>query len=221
MIVSILKLLSAVAFASEAQPTTFPVFLKQGFSTILEFQDLPTKVVIGDSKNFQIERVEKSILIKPLIEDGSSNLFIYFKREAPRLLLLRVSEDAEPLLYKRFENVIVPKTIVPSKSVQPPKTKVLSTTFSKKKDYLVVDVLLVAQSDSLIQPKWEMTEIVSKNQKFRPTKVWSERKDIQRNTGVRSRFVFYRPNIPLNLRGTLISIPLVGGPAINLDIGRP
>ena len=51
----LIVLFSSMANASDAPMTPFPVFLKVGYSSILEFEETPQQVVLGDSKSFQIE----------------------------------------------------------------------------------------------------------------------------------------------------------------------
>ena len=95
-------LFSQMAFAMNVGPTTFPVFLKEGFSSILEFEEAPTQVVLGDQNLFQIEKLNRSIIIKPLTAYATTNMFVYFKGKETKLFILTASEETEPTYYKKF-----------------------------------------------------------------------------------------------------------------------
>src|SRR5476651_1017859 len=103
---AILLLSSLVATGAEVTPIApimpFPVFLKAGFSSVLEFEEVPVRVVLGDGQSFQVEKVERSLVVRTLSPYAASNMFVYFKDTAPRLFVLTASEDANPTYYKKF-----------------------------------------------------------------------------------------------------------------------
>ena len=103
-----LLLFPMLAFAA-APPTPFPVFLKSGFSSVLDFEEAPTRVVLGDAQSFQVEKFERSLVVRALTPYASSNMFVYFRSAEPRLFVLTASEDAEPTYYKKFEEPLAPK----------------------------------------------------------------------------------------------------------------
>lgn len=204
MILFILNFLVQFSFAADIPPTAFPVFLKLGFSSVLEFDDSPIKVVLGDSQNFQIERLSKSLIIKTLANENTSNLFVYFKNLPTRLFILTASDEAEPTLYRKFENMIPPTKVI--KNIAE-KTRVTFAKFNPKKDYLTVEVL-VASASTLTKPNWDQIHLAMGDKLFRPTKIWSERKEIQKDAYIKARFLFYRPDVPKNLRGVSLVLPL-------------
>lgn len=195
-------------------PAPFPIFLKLGFSSVVEFEEVPTRVVIGDGHNFQVEKLDHSLIIKTVVPYATTNLFVYFKEKAPKLFVLTASDEAEPTYFKKFETI---KTVpsIPSPNIAPvvkaSSCRLISSEFDRKKDYLIVNVEISASSSQAIKPIWNQVQLRYAKQKIIPSKLWSERKDIQRDTHVRARFIFAKPNIPRSLSGVTLLIPVTSG----------
>ncbi len=207
-----------IAITAVNDPMPFPVFLKSGFSTILEFEEAPIRVVIGDPQSFQVERLDRSLAIKALAFEATSNLFVYFKSVPPKLFILRASDEVEPTYYKRFETVIQVQPKIPPKS-KPLMTKVTSSVFDPKKDYLIIEIVVFADTNRLL-PQWNKVRLNYGSKIFQPAKLWSERKDVQKDTQVKARFIFYRPDIPKDFKKVSLILPLLGtSKPIELAIG--
>lgn len=212
----LLIFLSRLAQAAvEIPPTPFPVFLRSGYSSILEFENSPTRVVLGDSQSFQVERLERSIVIKTLAPYASSNLFVYFKDTPTRLFVLTASEDAQPTYYKKFEAPVVLKTAGPTVSTSarsplPRAVKLRIAKFDSKKDYLTVEAEISADSTGVVRPNWPLVRLREGGRTIAPIQLWSERKDVQRDARVRCRFIFAKPNVKRTLDGVSLVIPLEG-----------
>lgn len=211
MIKILFLLFSWAALGSEIAPIPFPVFLKAGYSSILEFDSSPTRVVLGDSQSFQIERLDRSIVIKTLTPYASTNLFVYFKDAPTRLFVLTASEDAQPTYYKKFEMPPPPLKAPERRSTRPVSaraTSLKSATFDRKKDYLTVEAEISADSLEVIRPNWPRVRLRQGSKTIAPTQLWSERKDVQKDSKVRCRFVFEKPNVNRSLEGVTLIIPL-------------
>lgn len=52
-------LIPSLATATTLNPAPFPIFLKSGFSSVVEFDDAPTRVVLGDGQSFQVEKLDR------------------------------------------------------------------------------------------------------------------------------------------------------------------
>lgn len=209
MIKCLLLLLPQIVFA--AAPLTFPVFLREGFSTVLEFEEQPTKVVLGDSQSFQVEKLDKSIVIKTLVPYATSNMFVYFKEKDTRLFVLTASEDAEPTYYKKFESIVPPKKPVASATKSLKRGMSLkSAKFSPKKDFLTVEVLISADSTQRILPNWGKARLIYGKSAISPNKLWSERKEVQKDSSVFARFIFNKPNLSASLNDTKLVLPIDG-----------
>ncbi len=206
-------------------PTPFPIFLKAGYSSVLDFEEPPARVVLGDSQSFQVERLEKSLVIKTLTSYASSNMFVYFGTNEPRLFVLTASEDAEPTYYKKFETLKkltppptdTPRTVLVEKTrTTPPAvrtTQVLKAEFDPKKDYLTVDVQIAAASNETMRPNWSLVRLRLGANVISPFKLWAERQDVQKDSAVKARFVFVKPAIPRDLTGVFIIVPIQGKPS--------
>lgn len=221
MIKLLMLLIPQIVFA--ATPLTFPVFLREGFSTVLEFEEQPTKVVLGDSQSFQVEKLDKSIVIKTLVPYATSNMFVYFKEKNTRLFVLTASEDAEPTYYKKFESLIpAKKPFINAAKTLKRGMSLKSAKFSPKKDFLTVEVLVSADSAQRLQPKWEKVRLTYGKSAISPNKLWSERKEVQKDSSVVARFIFNKPNLSANLKDTKIVLPIDGSttPLIVLIAGR-
>lgn len=206
-------LISHAVAATSLGPVPFPVFLKEGFSSVLEFEEAPTQVVLGDQNQFQVERLNKSIVIKPLASDAATNMFVYFKTKETRLFLLKASEDAEPTFYKKFESFVSPPVKAgATKSAQrkPPPLgiHISKAAFDKKKDYLTVDFLIAADSSGKIIPSWDQVKLKYKERQLSPSKLWSERREVQSSSAIKARLIFTKPDIPKDFSAVSLVIPL-------------
>ena len=90
-----MNLFFALAMANPLPPMSTPIFLKPGFSSILQFDQSPARVVLGDAQAFQIERLKDSLVLRSLVDSGSSNLFVYFPNDEVRVFILAAAEDAD------------------------------------------------------------------------------------------------------------------------------
>jgi hypothetical protein len=195
---------------AEIAPMSSPIFLRPGFSTVLEFGVAPTHVVIGDAASFQVERLNTSLVLKTLAFEASSNMLVYFNNSEPRVFILTASEDAEPTLYKKVGAAALPNppaSNTNSKQVSG-KTAILNSKFDAKKDYLTVEYTIAAKSDSQVIPLWESVYIKYGETRIETQNSWSERKVVQRDTTVRARAIFTTPDVPRNLNGVQLVIPL-------------
>ncbi len=216
---------SVSAFARE--PLSTPVFLKFGFSTVVEFEEAPTEVVIGNSQLFQIEQLRKSLVIRPTTKSASTNAFVYFKKAEPRLLVLTASDEAEPNYYRLIEESQLPKVQVQPSSATPQNKKQTSATgmrvgrieFRAPHDYLTVDVTITANSSREISPRWDLARLNFRDRHLAPVKVWSARRTVSRDSTIRARFIFAKPNVPGNLSGVSLKLPQDGGDALVLNLG--
>ena len=225
----LLLLLNCKAFANQLNVSQIPqpLFLKLGFSSVVEFSENPTRVIVGDSQSFQVEKADKSLVIRTLVSYATTNLFVYFKTAQPKLFTLTASEDANPSLYNKFD-LTLPKPVAIEKSLETnsdlkdsTKNKYLknifksgstlkSAVFDKSKDYLTIDFLISADGKNLIQPNWDLIRLASGKNKIAPFKVWSEREDIQKDSAIKARLIFLRPDIEKSLKNCYIIIPLKG-----------
>lgn len=210
-------LIPMLAIAALPQPAPFPIFLRLGFSSVLEFEEVPTQVVLGDSQAFQVERLNQSLIIRTLAAYATTNMFVYFKDIPPKLFVITASEEAEPTYFRKIEAIKAP-TPAPSKVVvraaqlpaKAPVSAVEASSFDPKKDYLVVELKLAADSSKVLRPNWELVRLRYLTQTIAPFKLWSERKEIQKDSQIRVRLIFAKPNIPLDLTDTVLIVPMDG-----------
>lgn len=206
------------------RPIPFPVFLKSGFSSILEFEEAPTRVVLGDSQAFQVERLERSLVLRTLVAYATSNMFVYFSKDTPRLFVLTASEDAEPTYYKKIDppiEALPPRPNGGGRGISPKLkvSQVISAKFDAKKDYLTVEVRIAADSAHLLRPNWTLVRLRHLASIQTPMKLWAERQDVQKDSAIRARFIFAKPNIPRDLADSLLIIPIEGSLApISLNL---
>jgi hypothetical protein len=206
-------LISQAIAAPSIGPMAFPVFLKEGFSSILEFEEAPTQVVLGDQNLFQVERLNRSIVLKPLVPYATTNMFVYFKAKDTRLFLLTASEDAEPTFYKKFET-LAPKVVQVQKAK--PVVKIVRgvhikrSEFDRKKDYLTVDFIVAADSTGKIAPSWDLIRLKYRDKAISPSKLWSERREVLRDSRINARLIFAKPNIPSDMKDVSLVVPAKG-----------
>lgn len=207
-IYSILYVTSLLATTSSSP---FPLFLKAGFSSVLEFEEIPTQIVLGDTQSFQVEKLNRSLVVKAVNPNTSSNMFVYFKDKTPQIFILTASDEAEPIYYKKFESTSK-KDLTPQLSRKPVarkrSTTVLSTAFNDKKDSFVTEVLVSADSTASVAPNWKLVRLKFKGKEIKPKELWSERNVVQKDSQVKARFSFVKPDIPRNLKDVTLVIPL-------------
>jgi len=195
------------------QMAPMPIFLRQGFSSVLEFDESPTQAVLGDAQSFQVERLERSLVLRALSAYATTNLFVYFKSSAPMLFVLTASEEAEPTYFKRLGAPKAPAPVVAKPTAVTGKSKlvsqVTSARFDDKKDYLTVEVRLAATA-ALLKPKWELVRLKYQSAAIAPQKLWSERKEVQKDSAIQARFIFAKPNIPKDLSSVTLVVPIEG-----------
>ena len=212
MYVFLFFLIPGLSLAFSDSPAPFPIFLKEGYSSVLEFDKNPSQVVIGDTGAFQVERLKNSVVIRPLVSEASTNMFVYFRSQSPKLFLLTASDEAEPSLYRKFESskpvVKKPKPVAQARYRRA--TRLIHAQFDKSKDYLSVEIAMTADSTDSIAPDWEAIRLRHKNKDIVPSNIWSERQVVQKDSRVKARFTFKRPNVPRDLNGTTLLIPLKG-----------
>jgi hypothetical protein len=209
--------ISAAMAASDLGPAAFPVFLREGFSSILEFDETPTQVVLGDQNLFQIEKLKSSLLIKPLKPYATTNMFVYFKSAPTKLFILTASEDSEPVYFKKISTSVATKSaatntktaVVPAPSQKLKRGASLRRTqIDSKKDYLTVDFTISADSTASLIPNWDLVRLKVKDRILIPSKLWSERREVQRDTSIKARLIFTKPSLGAELKNAVGVIPL-------------
>ena len=131
----------------------------------------------------------------------------------PKLFVLTASEDVEPTYYKKFEPLLLPTKPVTPKAAQRVSekgVKLRSLIYSPKKDFLTVEVDISADQYERVLPRWDKVRLVRNNTAIVPYKLWSERKEVQKDSSTKARFIFSKPNLPKSLKGTQLVIPLLG-----------
>lgn len=194
--------------------SAFPVFLKEGFSSILEFDEAPSQVVLGDQNLFQVEKLNRSIILKPLTAYATTNMFVYFKGKETKMFILTASDEAEPTYYKKFEDIKLPTPT--SAKVDAPKRnydrgiRLKKSSYDTKKDYLTVEFEISADGSGKISPSWDLVRLKYKDKVLSPSKLWSERREVQRDSVVKARAIFTKPNVPADFKNTTIAVPIKG-----------
>ncbi len=205
-------LLFSTAHASNTPLVPFPVFLKLGFSSVLEFDSAPTRIVLGDATSFQVEKLENSLVVRTLASAGVSNMFVYLKTGEVKLFTLTASEEVVPThlsIFKKALRVIPPPTTKPSFTYKKG-AKLISAKFDAKKDFFTVEILLTADSKESISPRWDWVELRHKAEVIKAKTMWAERQVVQKDSSVKARFTFLRPNISKNLAESYLQIPVQG-----------
>ena len=171
-------------------------------------------------------------MIRTLAPYAATNMFVYFRDEDPRLFILSASEDANPTYYKKFEKDVPPKpvektpvhfahAVVKAEPRIGYVLRVLKADFDAKKDYLALDCELASQSKEVLKPVWNLVRLTYKTSALTPYKLWAERQEIQKDSHVKFRLIFAKPNLPRDLKGVTIVIPLLGQPtAISVPIQK-
>lgn len=191
-----------------------PLFLKLGFSSVIEFDEEPEKIILGDSQSFQVEKSNKSLVIRSLVNYASSNLFVYFRKHSTQIFSLTSDEDANPTLLKKiYLNDLVNKAEAPKETKVEAKKKYIESVkltkkeFSKAKDYLTLDYVITAGNLSKLEPIWKKIRLHCGKAEIPPYKTWSQREVIQKDSEMKARIIFLRPNIGNDLKKCFLDIP--------------
>lgn len=196
--------------AAMAAPLPVPLFLKVGFSSVLEFDSKPSRVVIGDGGSFQVERLENSLVVRPTADEATTNLLVYFPNQPTRMFVLRSTMEEEPALYRKY-GLDKPPPLAGKGFVRSEVrlSRITSAKFDAKKDFLTIEALIAAPVSGKIQPDWNAVRLKKSAKEIAPKKLWAERTEVQAGTALKARFVFERPDVG-SLRGTTIILPLKG-----------
>lgn len=202
-----------------------PVFLKAGFSTVIEFEEAPTEIVIGNSSAFQIERLKLSIVIRPRVHTASTNAFVYFKKLQPRLLVLTASDDVTPTYYRKISSFSPAATAsghrtLSSKQKLTAGLRVGRIEFRAPYDFLTVDVTVSANSSRELSPRWELVRLNFRDRALAPAKVWSARRDVMPDSSIRARFIFAKPSVPADLQNVSLLMPIANSQPFKTDLWR-
>ena len=148
---------------------------------------------------------------------------------------MSASEDSNPTYYKKFENESLPKPIVnPVKSIDSRPSlgnkieattgfavRVLRSDFDPKKDFLTLECELQSFSKEVLKPNWNSLRLTFQSKTITTHKLWAERKEVQKDSRVKFRLIFAKPNLPRDRKGVNIVIPLLGqSNSINVSIQR-
>ena len=203
-----MNLLIALAMANPLPPTTTPVFLKTGFSTILQFDQNPSRVVLGDAQAFQVERMKDSLVVRPLLDSATSNLFVYFPNDEVLVFVLKAESNAEPTFLRTFQTKLqlAPKPTTKRRLAE--SFRVVSSKFDDKKDYLSVLVEVRAGTKAVL-PRWGLVKLEWPGSSLAPVRLWSERKEVQVDSQIKARFIFAKPSLPRALQGARLILPLL------------
>ncbi len=211
-----------LAFAKNLPSPIFsPIFLKKGFSTVLQFDEAPREVVLGDQRAFFVQKLSDSLVIKPLVPNAISDMFVYFPSEPPRLFVLTTSRHDTPTFFKEFNTI----TATPSNFMRPQDDlshkaptrtawvyrqmlRVLSAKFSPKKNYLTVSAVITASGFRRLKPEWKSVYLKYYGRIIHPKKLWSERREVEKDSSIKCRFIFLKPNLSLKLWLVNLVIPL-------------
>lgn len=215
-------LLPVITQAAPPSPVPAPVFLKAGFSSILEFDERPTEVVLGDSSAFQVERLNMSVIIRPLVNAASTNLFVYFRKHAARLFILTAADEVQPSYHQSFSLDLPRATNAKAPSPKTPRAQArlwAKGSFTPKKDFFTVTIELTASQSAALQPDWASIQIEHSGKTIKPKKVWAERNRVARDSTVEARLTFERPDLPSNLTLVSLIVPMNdGSPALKANL---
>lgn len=193
------------------------IFLKMGFSSVIEFDEEPEKIILGDSQNFQVEKTNKSLVVRGLTPFASSNLFVYFKNYSTQIFSLTTDEDANPTLIKKvfLKELVIKGSSKDSNEMTKSKSirnnffglRLIKKEFSKSKDYLTLDYYIGTDSSTKLEPYWKGIRLRCDKTEIPPYKTWSERETIQKETLIKARVIFLRPNISSKSK-CILEVPL-------------
>lgn len=207
----------AVAWASDPRPpSNARVHMKFGYSAVRAFNEAPTKAVLG-SERFQVERLGKSVLMRPLVREGASNLILYFGESNPFVLELLASDVFIPISFEAIDYPLVkeakpkPASRTGRIATQPRvglEIELKEARFDKEKNYLNVSVVLRNHAYTLALPLWETAELRYKRLRFKTKKSWAKKRDLRLGDSVEARFEFVRPSVPERLDGVELVLPV-------------
>ena len=88
-----------------------------GIATIIQVQDRPNSVVVGDQDSFKVEYLDQAITIKPLSHGARSNLYVYTDWRRYNVELISGSESAADYVVY-LDNPVEKRIKVPADSSQ-------------------------------------------------------------------------------------------------------
>lgn len=221
---------AAAAWASDPRPpSNARVHMKHGYSAVRAFNEAPTKAVLGSERAFQVERLGKSVLMRPLVHEGASNLILYFGESNPFVLELLASDVFIPISFEVVDYPPVKKP-KPQEPLRGGKAGIKARTglemelqsaqFDKEHNYLNVSVVLKNNAYTSALPQWEAAELRYKKLKFKTKKTWAKKRDLRLGDNVEAHFEFVRPSVPQNLDGVDLVLPIQNFYPLTIRLGK-
>lgn len=192
-----------------------PVFLKFGFSSVLDFESSPKRVVIGDPLNFQVERAGNSIVMRPLATSAVTNLFVYFEKGEPRQFVLTASEDAEPSMYRKIEREAVLPVVASKPKTQSAKAPLRAKYRKVSPTEFEVSLVISGNSARLIDPSWPKIFLQIGGSKKKPIKIWAADRLIRPKNSVAVKLSFEGEVSASALKDANVVVPTKSGNQLN------
>ncbi len=149
-----------------------------GIATIIQVEDTPTSVVVGDLDSFKVEYLDEAITIKPLSANAKSNLYIYTDWRRYNVKLVSVTRDLADYVVS-----LKPKRVNSKQSLTTPKNRetVTAPRWTRVDRYLRNEELrmtvkqVMASRDGLLWIEFEITQNANpptESSDFDPAWVW-------------------------------------------------
>ena len=218
----ILALSSLNVFSGDKKEPLKTININENLSTIVEFNQEPEALVIGNKKAFHVEKLQKRLVINSTLKaPQNSNLFVLFKGEKMAFLYL-ISNPG--LSHNDFVKIDYPKVTLAKKPIKIKKKRIKKkrkrstwgkihikayrAVFSHKKDYLEIRLKISNGLKHRITPALSFTTIKSGKKYITPDKVFSERKTIASGSYTYVKLIFLRPDLPGKEKRFQINIPI-------------
>ena len=136
-----------------------------GIATIIQVQDRPNSVVVGDQDSFKVEYLDQAITIKPLSSGAKSNLYVYTDWRRYNVKLVAGSEAAADYVVY-LDNPVEKQIKTPVDSSQVKWTKFVNhlqngniklevIRLGRAKDgVLLVEFLINSKTKESFRPEW-------------------------------------------------------------------
>ena len=136
-----------------------------GIATIIQVQDRPNSVVVGDQDSFKVEYLDQAITIKPLSSGAKSNLYVYTDWRRYNVELVAGSEAAADYVVY-LDNPVEKQIKTPVDSSQVKWTKFVNhlqngniklevIRLGRAKDgVLLVEFLINSKTKESFRPEW-------------------------------------------------------------------
>lgn len=223
-------ILSALAINSFAET----IYLKPGRSSVIQFNEAPVGIILGNPKAFQAERYGSNLVLRSNVASASTNLFVLFKKSDLKSFDLHCDPELKQTSvlkvdYPELVQTSNTDTFKPIQQTMPkddilklPRNqlflRVMSASWTKHKDYLNITVRITNTHDHRKTLGWKYASLKKGDKFIVPAAVRARRAEVAPNEQIYTKLEYKRPDVPADLKDIKLVLPVKDSDRIEISM---